>query len=165
MCIIAAIRDGKENWLDQKNDERAVDERFRQRSGAHVARYIDTDGEQGYDDNTHKAPTLLLTTTGRRTGQPHTAPLYFAEDAGRYIIIASKGGSDHDPQWYRNLVAHPEVGVQIRGDRFRAMARTATAEEKARLWPLLAGPMRFYDGYQEKARRDIPLVVLEPMEE
>lgn len=161
---MAVNSNGKGHGVDQKNDDHVVDERFRQRSGAHVARYIETDGEQGYDDNTHKAPTLLLTTTGRRTGQPHTAPLYFAEDDGRYIVIASKGGSDHDPQWYRNLVAHPQVGVQIRGDRFRATARTATPEEKARLWPLMAGPMRFYDDYQEKARRDIPLVILEPIE-
>lgn len=146
-------------------DPDAVDEAFRQRSGAHVARYIETDGASGFDDNTYKAPTLLLTTTGRRTGRPHTAPLYFAEDEGRYIVIASKGGSDRDPAWYRNLVAHPEVEVQIRGDRFRAMARTATPEEKTQLWPLLAGPMHFYDTYQEKAQRDIPLVILEPVAE
>lgn len=143
------------------DDPKAVDEAFRQRSGAHVARYIATDGAEGYDDNSYKAPTLLLTTTGRVSGEPNTAPLYFAEDDGRYIIIASKGGSDRDPQWYRNLVAHPEVGVQIRGDRFRATARTATPEEKATLWPLLAGPMPFYDTYEAQSDRDIPLVILE----
>lgn len=150
---------------EREKDPRAVDEAFRQRSGAHVARYIATDGAEGYDDNTYKASTLLLTTTGLVSGEPHIAPLYFAEDAGSYIVIASKGGSDRDPQWYRNLVAHPEVGVQIRGERFRAIARTATPDEKARLWPLLAGRMRFYDTYQKKAARDIPLVILEPVEE
>lgn len=156
--------DGRMSGKDDR-DPRAIDDAFRQRSGAHVARYIETDGAEGYDDNTYKAPTLLLTTTGHRTGQPHTAPLYFAEHDGRYIVIASKGGSDRDPQWYRNLVAQPEVEVQIRGDRFRATATTATPEEKARLWPLLAERMRFYDTYQEKAGRDIPLVVLTPLSE
>ena len=146
-------------------DPKDVDEAFRKRSGAHVARYIQTDGADGYDDNTYKAPTLLLTTTGRRTGRPYTAPMYFAEDEGRYIVIASKGGSDDDPQWYRNLVTHPDVGVQIRSERFRATARTATPEEKVRLWTLLAGRMRFYDAYQKKARRDIPLVILERLPE
>lgn len=146
-------------------DAKAVDDAFRQRSGAHVARYIATDGAEGYDDNSHKAPTLLLTTMGQRTGRSYTAPLYFAEVEGRYIVIASKGGSDTDPQWYRNLVARPEVEVQIRGDRFRATARTATPEEKARLWPLMAERMPFYDSYQQRAQRDIPLVILEPMGE
>lgn len=147
--------------MTRKKDPHAVDAAFRERSGAHVARYIATDGAEGYDDNTYHAPTLLLTTTGRVSGTPYTAPLYFAEDNGRYLVIASKGGSDRDPQWYRNLVAHPEVGVQIRAERFRAKARTATPEEKARLWPLLAGPMPFYDTYQAQAERDIPLVILE----
>lgn len=149
----------------RSDDPKAVDEEFRQRSGAHVSRYIATDGAEGYDDNSYKAPTLLLTSTGRVSGEPNTAPLYFAEDDGRYIIIASKGGSDRDPQWYRNLVAHPEVGVQIRGDRFRATARTATPEEKAALWPLLAEPMPFYDTYQAQSDRDIPLVILERIDQ
>lgn len=145
------------------DDPRAVDEAFRRRSGEHVARYIATDGVEGYDDNSYKAPTLLLTTTGRVSGEPHVAPLYFAEDDGRYVVIASKGGSDRDPQWYRNLVVHPEVGVQVRAERFRAVARTATPAEKASLWPLLADRMPFYNTYQDKAQRDIPLVILEPI--
>lgn len=147
--------------MTSKKDPQAVNASFRERSGAHVARYIQTDGVEGYDDNSHGAPTLLLTTTGRVSGEPYTAPLYFAEDDGRYLVIASKGGSDRDPQWYRNLVAHPEVGVQIRGERFRAVARTATPAEKAQLWRLLAGPMPFYDTYQAQSVRDIPLVILE----
>jgi deazaflavin-dependent oxidoreductase (nitroreductase family) len=146
-----------------RRDEKAIDDAFRTRSGNHAARYIATNGERGYDDNSHKAPTLLLTTTGRRSGNPYTAPLYFADDVGRFIVIASKGGSDRDPQWYLNLVANPEVGVQIRDEVFRATARTADADEKARLWPLLADQMPFYNAYQERAQRDIPLVILEPI--
>ena len=145
------------------NDERARDDAFRTRSGSHIARYIATDGEEGYDDNSHKAPTLLLTTMGRRTGKPHVAPLYFAEDGGGYIVIASKGGSDRDPQWYLNLVAHPEVEVQIRDKRFQATARTTNPDEKARLWPIMGDAYPFYNDYRRGTDRDIPLVVLEPI--
>ena len=148
---------------NRTNDEKARDDAFRTRSGSHVARYIATNGEEGYDDNSHKAPTLLLTTTGRRSGKPHTAPLYFAEDNGWYIVIASKGGSDRDPQWYLNLVAHPEVGVQIRDKTFQATARTADAEEKERLWSIMGDTYPFYNDYRQVTDRDIPLIVLEPV--
>jgi deazaflavin-dependent oxidoreductase (nitroreductase family) len=148
----------------QDKDPRAVDAAFRMRSGSHVARYVASGGEQGYDDNPHEAPTLLLTTTGRRSGNPSVAPLYFAEDGGRYIVIASKGGDDRDPQWYLNLVANPAVDVQIRDKTFRATARTADPDEKARLWPLLADHMPFYNTYQQNSARDIPLVILQPVE-
>ncbi|HEV2074517.1 MAG TPA: nitroreductase family deazaflavin-dependent oxidoreductase [Thermomicrobiales bacterium] len=144
-------------------DEQARDDAFRKRSGSHVERYIASDGREGYDDNSHRAPTLLLTTMGRRTGKLHIAPLYFAEDGGRYIVIASKGGSDRDPQWYLNLVAHPEVGVQVRDQVFRAIARTADADEKERLWPIMGSAYPFYNDYRRATDRDIPLVVLEPI--
>lgn len=144
------------------NDDHARDEAFRKRSGEHVARYIASDGAEGYDDNRYKAPVLLLSTTGRRSGKAHTAPLYFAEDDGRYIVIASKGGDDRDPAWYLNLVAKPAVRLQIRDQEFAATARTANADEKARLWPFLADAMPFYNTYRQKAKRDIPLVILEP---
>lgn len=145
------------------NDAEVQDERFRERSGAHVARYIATDGAEGYDDNSHKAPTLLLTTIGRRSGEARVFPLYFAEHEGSYIIIASKGGADTHPQWYLNLVAEPRVEVQILGEKFSAIARTADSEEKERLWPLLADAYPFYNDYQQGTDRDIPLVVLEPL--
>ena len=148
---------------NRTNDEKTRDDAFRARSSNHVARYVASNGEEGYDDNSHKAPTLLLTTTGRRTGNPHVAPLYFAEDDGKYIIIASKGGSDRDPQWYLNLVAHPQVGVQIRDKTFQATARTADAEEKERLWPIMGDAYPFYNDYRQGTDRDIPLVMLEPV--
>lgn len=148
--------------MTRPTDPAAIDHSFRTRSAEHIARYIATNGAEGYDDNRHGAPTLLLTTIGHRTGKPHTAPLYFAEHDGAYLIIASKGGDDRDPVWYRNLVANPAVEVRIRERVFPATARTASPEEKARLWPLLAGPMPFYDEYQQRAGRDIPLVILEP---
>lgn len=142
---------------------KARDDAFRTRSAAHVARYIATGGAEGYDDNSHTAPTLLLTTIGRRSGTSHVFPLYFAEHDGAYIIIASKGGADTHPQWYLNLVAHPGVEVQILGETIPAVARTADPEEKERLWSIMADAYPFYNGYQQGTDRDIPVVVLEPV--
>lgn len=135
--------------------------RFHQRADLHARRYQATEGAEGYDDNSHGAPTLLLYTRGHRSGKEVTTPLYFAEQDGRYIVIASYGGADVDPDWYRNLEVNPNVEVQIRGDRFPATARTASAEEKRELWPLMAGPYPFYDDYQKGTERDIPVVILQ----
>jgi deazaflavin-dependent oxidoreductase (nitroreductase family) len=90
-----------------------------------------------------------------------TTALIFGRDGERYLIVASQGGADQHPQWYLNLVAHPEVHVQVRDDRFQVRARTATAEEKARLWPVMTAIWPAYDEYQKKTARDIPLVILE----
>lgn len=125
----------------------------------HARRYIETNGEDGHIWN--GVPTLLLTTTGQRSGKPYTTPLIYGEDSGRYLIVASRGGAAEHPQWYRNLVAHPEVEVQVRADRFKARARTATPEEKPALWRLMAGIWPAYDEYQTRTTRDIPVVVLE----
>jgi deazaflavin-dependent oxidoreductase (nitroreductase family) len=125
----------------------------------HVRRYVETGGEVGYMWN--GVPTLILTTTGRRSGQQRSMPLIFGEDNGRYIIVASKGGAPAHPAWYRNLVAHPEVEVQVRADTFKARARTATQEEKPALWKLMASIWPYYDEYQKKTRREIPVVILE----
>jgi deazaflavin-dependent oxidoreductase (nitroreductase family) len=105
--------------------------------------------------------SLLLTTTGERTGAPYTTPLFFGQDEDRYIIVASRGGAPKHPQWYRNLVANPEVQVQVRGDRFTARARTATPEEKPALWQLMTGVWPAYNDYQARTTREIPVVILE----
>jgi deazaflavin-dependent oxidoreductase (nitroreductase family) len=125
----------------------------------HLQKYVATDGADGFLWN--GAPTLLLTTKGRRSGKARRTPLIFAESAGRYLVIASKGGSPEHPDWYRNLAAEPRVQVQINGDRFEARARTATAEEKPPLWALMSEKWPHYDSYQAKTDREIPLVVLE----
>ena len=143
---------------------RRRDEAYRVRTAEHVTRYLATDGAEGYDDNSHKAPTLLLTTTGRRSGREIVSPLYFAEQGGNYIIIGSYAGSDTHPKWYLNLVADPSVTVQIRGDRFPAIARTADAAEKQALWPLMGDAFPFYNDYLQATDRDIPLVILERVE-
>ena len=106
-------------------------------------------------------PTLLLTTTGRRTGEPYTTPLIYGTDGDRYLVVASRGGTHQHPQWYRNLLAHPEVAVQVKAERFRARARTARPEEKPALWQRMASIWPAYDEYQARTRRDIPVVILE----
>ena len=126
----------------------------------HVKRYIETDGEEGYTWR-EGAPILLLTMTGRKTGTEYTTPLIFGEDDGRYVIVASQGGRPEHPDWYLNLVAHPEVGVQVKADTFRARARTAEGEEHDRLWAAMNEIWPHYDEYQTKTTRRIPVVVLE----
>lgn len=125
----------------------------------HIDRYQATDGVEGHD--WQGTQTLLLTTTGRKSGEPRIAPLIYARDGDSFVVVASKGGADEPPAWYVNLSADPEVEVQVMGDRFKARARTATAEEKPRLWQLMVGEWPSYDDYQQKTEREIPIVVLE----
>jgi deazaflavin-dependent oxidoreductase (nitroreductase family) len=126
----------------------------------HVERYRATDGEEGY--HWRRGTTiLLLTTVGRKSGQERTHPLIYREVDGDYVIVASRGGSPQHPAWYVNLREQPEVEVQIKGDRFKARARTATADERPRLWELMAEVWPDYDDYQAKTDREIPIVVLE----
>jgi len=108
------------------------------------------------------APVLLLTTVGRKSGRPRTAPLLYLQDGENVVIVASKGGMSHHPVWYLNLEADPDVKVQIGSDRRRMRARRASDEEKAKLWPRLVAMYRDYDDYQARTDRNIPVVVLEP---
>jgi deazaflavin-dependent oxidoreductase (nitroreductase family) len=125
----------------------------------HTRTYVATDGEDGY--LWRGVPTLVLTTTGRRSGQLRRNALIFGRDGDDYVIVASYGGSDHHPLWYQNLVEQPAVAVQVRTERFDAQARTATPEEKARLWPQMASIWPPYEEYQARTARDIPVVILE----
>src|SRR6266508_3658242 len=115
-------------------------------------------GEVGY--LWRGVPTLILTTTGRRSGQPRSAPLIFGQDGDAYVVVASKGGAARHPAWYLNLVDQPKVEVQVRGERFEAVARTAGGDERSRLWRLMTGIWPDYDVYQERTARQIPVVVL-----
>jgi deazaflavin-dependent oxidoreductase (nitroreductase family) len=126
----------------------------------HTDRYIATDGVEGHD--WQGTQTLLLTTTGRRSGEPITKPLIYGRHGEDYLLVASWGGSDRHPPWYLNLEANPEVEIQVKGDKLRARARTATPEEKRELWPIMTKEWPDYDSYQTKTNRDIPLVVVEP---
>jgi deazaflavin-dependent oxidoreductase (nitroreductase family) len=126
----------------------------------HVNAYRETDGEVGYLWN--GVPILLLTTTGRRSGQPRTTPLIFARDGNDYLVVASMGGAPQHPKWYLNLEAHPQVEIQVKGDHVAVTARTAAADEKARVWQIVREPWPNYDVYQSRTDRDIPVVVLTP---
>jgi len=125
----------------------------------HVERYRATDGAEGHE--WQGTQTLLLTTTGRKSGEERTTPLIYApagEDA--VAVVASNGGAEA-PAWYLNLREDPEVEVQIKGDRFGARARVAGADEKPELWRTMTSEWPAYDEYQQRADREIPVVVLE----
>jgi deazaflavin-dependent oxidoreductase (nitroreductase family) len=104
-----------------------------------------------------------LHTVGRKSGLPRstmlTAPVI---DGQRIVLVASKGGDDRDPDWYRNLMAHPDAEVTVDGQRRPVRARPASAEEKAELWPRVVAAYRGYAGYQRRTQRDIPLVLCDP---
>jgi deazaflavin-dependent oxidoreductase (nitroreductase family) len=108
------------------------------------------------------APVLLLTTRGRRSGRPRTAPLLYLADGDRIVIVASKGGMSEHPLWYRNLQADPDCEVEIGRERRAVRARVASVAEKRELWPRLVAMYRDYDDYQARTERDIPVVILEP---
>jgi deazaflavin-dependent oxidoreductase (nitroreductase family) len=108
-------------------------------------------------------PTVELTTTGRRSGQPRTVLLTSPiHDDSRVVLVASKGGDERHPDWYRNLVANPEVTVTIAGTTRTMTARTASPEEKAAMWPQVTATYKGYASYQRRTSRDIPLVICEP---
>ncbi len=125
----------------------------------HVRRYEETDGAEGHD--WQGTTVLILTTTGRRTGNRHATPLIYRKQGEDYVVVASKGGADADPAWYLNLQADPAVSVQVLGDKFTARARTAQPAEKPELWREMTATWPAYDEYQRKTSRRIPVVVLE----
>ena len=127
----------------------------------HIREYVESNGKQGY--LWHGVPTLLLTTRGRKSGLLRRTALIFGRDGKNYMVVASKGGAPKHPAWYLNLVANPEVKIQVGADKFTVRARTATQEEKPRLWKIMADIFPNYNVYQAKAGREIPLVILEPV--
>jgi deazaflavin-dependent oxidoreductase (nitroreductase family) len=124
-----------------------------------MRRYLDSGGRDGHI--WEGVTTLLLTTTGRRSGQPRTTPLIYGRAGERYLVVASRGGAPKHPDWYQNLVAQPVVQVQVMADRFSARARTATAAEKPALWKTMISIWPPYDEYQTRTSREIPVVILE----
>lgn len=126
----------------------------------HVSRYQETDGSEGYIWN--GVTTLLLTTTGRRSGQARTTPLIFGRHGDDYLVVASMGGAPTHPQWYRNLQADPRAEIQVQADHFEVTTRTATDDEKPALWKIMTDAWPNYDVYQSRTDRIIPVVVLTP---
>jgi len=125
----------------------------------HTREYVETDGKKGH--KWQGVRTLVLTTTGRRSGDKRRNALIYGTDGDDYVVVASKGGHKNHPLWYLNLVADPNVQVQVLGERFKARARVASPEEKKRLWPMMAKIWPEYDKYQARTERDIPVIVLE----
>ncbi len=125
-----------------------------------------SDGEKGHLwDSTVRGgpgpiPTLLLYTTGRKSGKTSIMPLIYGEGEGGYAIIASKGGAPAHPDWYFNLQAEPNVQVKLRDETFAARAETVTDERRAKLWELMAEIWPQYNEYQSKTERQIPVVLL-----
>jgi len=136
------------------------DPRFRLFGDEHVRQYEATDGQTGYEWNgTH---ILILRVTGRKSGELRKTPLIFGRDGASYVLIASKGGAPDHPGWYENLTAQPDIEIQVKGEILPVRARTATADEKRRLWPIMVKDWPDYDKYQKATPRDIPLVILGP---
>jgi deazaflavin-dependent oxidoreductase (nitroreductase family) len=134
---------------------------------AHATRYIESEGKDGHMWDSSIAggpgpiPTLLLATTGKRSGEPRTVPLIYTKTDGGYVVIASRGGSAQHPDWYFNLDADPNVTIRVATDVFDAKARTAGPDERDTLWQQMAEIYPPYNDYQARAGRQIPVVVIE----
>ena len=124
----------------------------------HVRQYEATDGKVGHDWN--GTSCLVLHTKGRKSGKTRKFALIYGRDGDDYVLVASKGGYPDHPGWYKNLVAHPDVAIQVWGDVIAVTARTGTAQDKQRVWPMMAKQWPGYDDYQAGTKRDIPVVLL-----
>jgi deazaflavin-dependent oxidoreductase (nitroreductase family) len=125
----------------------------------HVRVYRATGGERGY--HWRGVKILLLSTTGRHSGEERTTPLIHCVDGKRWVIIASKGGAPEHPGWFMNLEADPAAKIQVKDEVIEVRASVAEGEERSRLWRMMAEAWPAYDEYQQKTRREIPVVVLE----
>ena len=135
--------------------------RFRIFGGMHGSVYQLTGGKVG--GKLGKVPVLLLTATGRKSGQPRTQPLSYTQAGDGYAVIASKGGAPQHPLWYLNLQANPLADVTVGRETRKVRARDTEGEERERLWRALADLYPGYDKYAKKTNRLIPVVVLEPV--
>jgi deazaflavin-dependent oxidoreductase (nitroreductase family) len=126
----------------------------------HVRVYRETGGERGYLWR-NGTTILLLTTTGRKSGEPRTMPLIHRTDRDRWIIVASKGGYDDDPLWFKNMQADPNALIQVMDEEIPVRMSVAEGEERERLWKLMAEVWPDYDSYQASTDREIPVVILE----
>ncbi len=135
----------------------------------HARSYLESDGAEGhlwdssFIGGPGPVPCLLLFTKGRKSGKTRLLPLIYGDTDAGVVVIASKGGAPTHPVWFLNLEAHPEVEVQVKGDRFRARARVATGEERTRLWNQMVEVYAPYTEYQGRTEREIPVVVLDRM--
>ena len=126
----------------------------------HTRRYRETGGEEGHD--WQGTQTLILTTTGRKSGAQRDTPLIYGRSNGDYLIVASKGGAPQPPGWLLNLEANPEAEIQVWNEQIKVRARIASPDEKPALWTIMTKEWPAYDEYQTRTDRQIPVVVLEP---
>jgi len=128
----------------------------------HTRRYLASGGTEGHESD--GVYTLVLATTGRRTGVPRRNCLIYGTSGDDFVVVASKAGSDDDPAWFKNLQADPSVGVQVGTRRFTARARVASPAERKPLWAQMARIFPLYDEYAQKTDRVIPIVLLTPQD-
>jgi deazaflavin-dependent oxidoreductase (nitroreductase family) len=124
----------------------------------HTREYVESDGKKGHKWNGMRC--LVLTTTGRRSGDKRRNALIYGTDGDDHLVVASKGGSKDHPHWYLNLVADPHVHVQVGSEKFDAVAHAASPEERKRLWPIMTKIFPMYESFQKKTDRVIPVVIL-----
>jgi deazaflavin-dependent oxidoreductase (nitroreductase family) len=136
----------------------------------HSNRYLASGGTDGHMFKVSppgygemNVPSLMLTTTGRKSGEKFIFPLFYGEVGKGYVVVASKGGAPEHPGWYRNLLANPEVEVQVGTKKLKARARTTSGAERMRLWEQALKFWPPYADYQKKTDREIPVVVLDPV--
>ena len=127
----------------------------------HTRRYVESGGEDGHEWRPG-VPTLLLTTTGRKSGTKRRTALIYGRDNADYVVVASKGGAPEQPAWFLNLQADPAVEIQVLDSVVPATAHVAEGAERERLWALMRQIWPAYDEYQTKTDRQIPVVVLTP---
>jgi deazaflavin-dependent oxidoreductase (nitroreductase family) len=133
----------------------------------HANRYMSSGGAEGHMYKMTQpgrpeitVPSLLLTTTGRKSGEKFIFPLFYGKDGDHYFVVASKGGAPEHPGWYENLKANPTATIQVKNERIPVRASTAEGEERERLWRAMTEVWPAYDEYQEKTSREIPVVIL-----
>ena len=128
----------------------------------HTRTYLASGGTEGHESN--GVYTLVLATTGRRTGEPRRTCLIYGTSGADFVVVASKGGADADPHWFKNLQADPSAGVQVGTRRFTALARVASGAERESLWPMMVRIFPLYDDYAHQTARVIPVVLLTPQD-
>lgn len=126
----------------------------------HIRRYLATDGADGHLMNGF--PCLVLTTTGKKSGEQRQAAVIYGRHGTSYVVVASKGGSDTPPAWFVNLAASGKGHIQVQADKLDVNMRIAEGAEREQLWDMMAKIFPAYLEYQQKTARRIPVVVLDP---
>jgi deazaflavin-dependent oxidoreductase (nitroreductase family) len=150
-----------DEWAYLKDQTSSVG-RIRSDGKADVEAYLANPEGRAAGKGPSGLPTLLLTTTGRKSGQPRTVALVFLRDGERLVIVASLAGYDHNPAWYVNLQADPECQVQLDHEKMKAIARDATDAERKELWPRLVALLPLWDLFQKQTDRAFPITILTP---